>query len=292
MAIKGNQRQDNEKKLYVGFANVKVVSINPTRKQMNTLVGKEDSDKDEEINYVDEFDGNQRVRIVIWLKEEGTGRLFIHSFNILNKERINLAGDKYQYINNVCSTGWADEESNLMDWFVNFTTKEKEVIGKKTYRKALVGEEELANFIRAWLNKLNFNNPATDVTISTKDLFAGKFKELQEQVDGDFVTPFVALFGVRTVVPKEGEEGEIKKYQAIYGKNFLQSQFIKFINNGNKMPNDYTKKQWSRFVEEVSGEYGANFYYELEPLTEYDAERDLIGSGEKLKDLTAEDSKY
>jgi hypothetical protein len=290
--VKGNQKQDNERKLYVGFANVRVAAVNPDRKELNALLGKEDSEDDKPIEYVDEYDGTPRVRIAVWLREEGTNRLFVHSFNMLNKERTNKDGSKYQYINNTCSTSWADEDSNLMEWFTKFTNKNKEVVGDKTFRKALVGEEELASLIRSWLGKLNFNDPDTDVTVDTKKLFKGNFKELQEQIDGDFDTSFVALLGVRTVEPKEGEEGETKQYQAVYGKSFLPGQFIKYINNDLKFPTDYTKKVWSKFSDEVTGEYGANFYYEFEPLAEYDKSRDLSASDEKKQDLVETDSKY
>ena len=40
----------------------------------------------------------------------------------------------------------------------------------------------------------------------------------------------------------------------------------------NKFPTDYTKKVWSRFAEEVEGEYGFTSHYELVPLKPYDKE--------------------
>lgn len=291
--VKGQQRQEMERKLYAGFAEVNVVAINPNRKQLNELLGKEDSDDDKEIEYVDEYQDTPRVRIAVWLQDKAK-RLFVHSFNILKKERTNKDGNKYQYINSVQSTSWADEDTNLQTWFTNFTDKEKNVTGDKTYRKALIGEEELASLIRAWLGRLNFNKEDTDVTVDTAPLFKGNFKELQSQIGGDFDKSFVVLLGVRTVEPKEGEEGETKQYQAVYGKSFLQDQFMKYINNGLKFPNDYTKKTWAKFKEEVEGEYGAgpNFYYEFEPVAEYDRDRDLASSSTKKKDLVQEDNGY
>lgn len=291
--VKGQQRQETERKLYAGFAEVRVVAINPNRKQLNELLGKEDSNEDKEIDYVDEYQDVPRVRIAVWL-QDSQKRLYVHSFNILNKERTNKEGNKYQFINSVQSTSWADEEANLQTWFTNFTDKEKNALGAKTYRKALIGEEELASLIRAWLGRLNFNKEDTDVTVDTAPLFKGNFKELQSQIGGDFDTSFVVLLGVRTVEPKEGEEGETKQYQAVYGKSFLQAQFMKYINLGLKFPNDYTKKAWAKFKEEVEGEYGAgpNFYYEFEQVAEYNKEKDLAASAEKKKDLVAEDSKY
>lgn len=279
--VKGNQKESG-KRLFVGLTSVAVVAINPNRKELNKLLGKEDKDDDKEIDYVDEYEDYPRVRISIWLRDQQNDNLYNYSFNMLNKEKLNKTGDKYQYINSTCTTSWVDDEENLPEWFTKFTDfKSKEVLGDKTYRKALQGEEELANFIRVWLGKLNWNHPDTEVEINTKDLFAGKFKELQSQIEGDYDTSFVVLMGVRTVEPKEGEEGETKQYQTIYGKSFLPGSFIKYINNGMNFPNERTLKIWDKFVAEVTGEYGANFYVELEPLAEYDKSRDLSASKEK-----------
>lgn len=290
--VKGNQRESG-KKLYVGLTSVAIVAINPSRKELNKLLGREDKDDDQEIDYVDEYNDVARVRMSIWLRDQVNDNLYVHSFNILNKERMNKTEDKYQFINSTCTTSWVDEEENLPEWFTHFTDfKTKEVLGSKTYRKALQGEDELANLIRAWLGKLNWNHVDTEVEINTKDLFAGKFKELQAQIDGDYDTPFTILMGVRTVEPKEGEEGETKQYQAIYGKSFLPGSFIKYINNDMKFPNERTSKIWNKFSEEVTGEYGANFYTELEPLAEYDRSRDLAASAEKKQEVDADDSQY
>lgn len=290
--VKGNQKESG-KKFYVGLTSVSVVAINPNRKELNKLLGKEDKDDDKEIEYVDEYEDTPRVRMSIWLRDQQNDNLYVHSFNILNKERLNKTGDKSQYINSTCTTSWVDDEENLPEWFTKFTDyKTKEVLGDKTYRKALQGEDELANFIRAWLGKLNWNHPDTEVEINTKDLFAGKFKELQSQIEGDFDTSFVVLLGVKTVEPKEGEEGETKQYQTIYGKSFLPGSFIKYINNGMNFPNERTQKIWGKFYEEVTGEYGANFYVELEPLAEYDKSRDLAASTEKKQEVEADSSQY
>lgn len=290
--VKGNQKESG-KKLYVGLTSVAVVAINPSRKDLNKLLGKEDKDDDQEIDYVDEYDGTPRIRMSIWLRDQANDNLYVHSFSILNKECLNKAGDKNQYINSTCTTSWIDEEENLPEWFTKFTDfKTKEVLGDKTYRKALQGEESLSTFIRSWLGKLNWNHPDTEVEINTKDLFAGKFKELQSQIEGDYDTPFVVLMGVKTSEPKEGEEGEAKQYQTVYGKSFLPGSFIKYINNDMKFPNERTLKIWDKFVTEVTGEYGANFYVELEPLAEYDRSRDLAASAEKKVEIEDDSTGY
>ena len=298
MAVKGKQRvaQKDGKQLFVGFTAVKVVAINPNRKELNELIGKEDSPEDKELIYMStDNEGQDRLRLAFWLEDVKTGKLFPYSFNLTNKERKNKDADKVQIVNSTCSTSWVPfnkdgdtdtsevNDAVIQDWFVNFTDKEKQVLGKKKWRKALAGEEELATLLRSWLGRLNFMDPETEVMVDTKKLFKENYKELRELIslneEGEFGadgldTPFVILMGVRT-----DEEDSTKKYQQVWGKSFLPESFMKFINNGNKFPTDYAKKVWKKFTEEVIGDYGFNGYVELLPLMEYDEAKDALGGG-------------
>jgi len=299
MAVKGKQRTATEfvKKLYVGFTSVKVVAVNPSREELNKLIGKEDTPEDKPIEYSGtDQEGNDRMRILFCLKDDESKELFFYSFNLTNKERKNKDGDKCQVVNSTCITSWAPylkkgdaitdkvDESVLQDWFLNFTSKEKENLGPKKWRKALAGEEELVTLLRAWLGRLNFMDPETEVLVDTKKLFKQNFKELRELIsldeEGKFTTdgldsPFVILLGVR-----KDEDDPTKKYQQVWGKGFLPNSFMKYINNGMKFPSDYTKKVWKKFSEDVTGDYGFDGYTELVPLAEYDPAKDPTG-GEK-----------
>lgn len=291
--IKGNQRETTEFKnqLYTGFTVVTVKAVNPTKSELNKLLGKEDSDEDKPIEYLGEDkEGNKRIRLVFWLHDEKLDKLFPYSFNLVQKERTNKDGNKNQYINSVCMTSWADEEANLQDWFTKFLDKQKEEIGTKTFRKALVGEEELGTLLRAWLGRLNWNDAGTTVEVDTSKLFDEDYSELKSQIDGDLDTPFVILLGVRT-----DENDTEKQYQQVYGKQFLPYGFMPYINKGFKFPTDYSKKVWNKFEADVTGEYGFNCFHELEPLKEYDRENDpAVGGVSKAaaEPVTATNSKY
>lgn len=300
MAVKGKQRTQTDfvKELFVGFTAVKVVAVNPDRKELNKLLGKEDSPEDKEIIYLaTDNEGHERLRLAFWLKDDLHDKLFVHSFNITNKERKNKDGDKVQLINSTCTTSWApyvkkgDEitdkvnESFIQEWFANFTDKEKNVLGPKKWRKALAGEEELAILLRAWLGRLDFMDPETEVMVDTKKLFKENYKELRELIsldeegkfDKDGIDqPFVILLGVRT-----DENDTTKKYQQVWSKGFLPVGFMKYINNGNKFPTDYAKKIWTKFKDEVEGEYGMDGPIELRPLVEYDESKHITG-GDKV----------
>lgn len=311
MAVKGKQKEQKEfvKELFVGFTTVKVVAINPDRDEVNKLVGKESSDEDKPLTYLgNDQEGNDRLRMAFWLEDLNTGKLFVHSFNLTNKERKNKEGDKVQLVNSTCTTTWApfvkkgDEvtdkvnESVIQDWFLNFTDKEKTVLGPKKWRKALSGEEELATLLRSWLGRMSWMDPETEVMVDTKKLFKENYKELRELISLDekgnfspdgYDTPFVILVGVKT-----DEDDNTKKYQHVWGKGFLPNGFMKYINNGNKFPTDYAKKMWKKFVEEVEGDYGFDGFTELKPLTEYDVTKDISGSpktGQEIPTPTSSD---
>lgn len=71
--IEGKQKQDTltEKKFYTGFTSVRVAAINPTRSELNKLLDKEPGEDEKEFNYVDQDkEGNDRVRLTFWLKDE------------------------------------------------------------------------------------------------------------------------------------------------------------------------------------------------------------------------------
>ena len=270
---------------YVGFTSVEVRAVNPTRSELNKLLGKEDADDDKEINYLtQDQEGNDRVRMSFWLYDAKLDKYFIHSFNLTNKERLSKDGSKNQYINGSALTAWADEEANLQNWFTNFI-KDKQEIGKKDYRKALLGEEELATLLRSWLGRISWNDPETSVMLDTAALFNEDYTELRSLIDGDYDTPFVVLTGVKT-----DENDTNKQYQQIYGKSFLPGSFMNYIQKG-AFPTDYSKKAWARFEEEVSGPYGFNSYFEMTPIAEYDKEKDVAASPSTLG-VTPSNSKY
>lgn len=274
--IKGNQREDTntERKLYTGFTTVKVAAINPTRAELNKLLNREGNDTDTEFVYTStDQDGNERVRLTFWLKDETMpDKYWIYSFNLTDKVRVSKDGIKTQFVNSVCMTGWADEPDNLANWFTKFLDKDKEEIGDKEFRPALLGEEELATLLRSWLGKMSWNDPESGVMVDVKALINEDYAELRNQIDGKYDVPFTILTGVRT-----DENDSTKQYQQIYGKAFLPAGFLGYIKKG-KFPTDYSQKVWKRFEEDVTGEYGFNSYFELVPLKEYNKEDDIAAA--------------
>lgn len=286
--IKGKEKEQLNSSKHVGFTLVRVKAINPTRQELNKLLGKEDVEDDKEINYITQDpEGKDRVRLSFWLHDEKLDKYFVHSFNLTDKERTSRDGVKYQYVNSTCITAWADVEKNLPDWFTHFLDKEKNKIEKKQFRKALLGEEELVTLIRAWLGRMTWKDPESGVLLDTKALLNEDYTELRSQIEGKYDTPFVILTGVRT------DEGDAtKQYQQVYGKSFLPGGFMENIENGFKFTSDYAKKIWTKFEAEVNGDYGFNSYFELSPITEYNPRKDVATASSTRADITPTNSKY
>lgn len=306
MALKGKAKEKKEfgaRELFVGFASVRVAAINPTRAELAKLLGSEGGEEKDEFKYLDEDkDGNTRLRLAFWLYDEENDKYFVQGITLTDEERKSKDGKKVQIINSTCGTSWVPfqenakgeltdeaEESLIQDWFLQFTDKDKNVIGKKRWRKALRGEEELGIFLRTWLN-MQWNDPDTEVMVDTKKLFQENLKELRSMIGSEeFSNQFVILTGVRT-----SEEDPTKKYQEIFKKAYLPAGFMRYIKAGNKMPSEYTKKAWKKFTDEVKDQYGFTCFHKLKPLEVYNEKDDPAGTnaGKPQMETAKEDNEY
>jgi hypothetical protein len=271
--IKGKEQQQTKRReKYEGFTTVSVRAVNPTRVQIDKLLKRETIEDGMDPEYLSQDqDGNQKVSINFWLYSEELDHYFIHSIWLTNKVKESKDGLKKQYVNSTCSTFYVDDPANLPTNFTMFLSKTKDELGYKRFREALVGEQEMCVLLTSWLGRIKWTDPETDVLLEVNELFKGNYKELQDLVDGNYDTPFVALTGVKTK-----DTGE--QYQTIFNKMFLPASFMNYISKGKVFPTDYTKKMWDKFNKEVSGEYGFNAYYSLDPAKAYDQSKDLAAS--------------
>lgn len=306
--IQGEKRENSGadsasvKKLYTGFTKVSVVGINPSRKELNKLMGREDNESDQEIDYVSEDrEGNKRVRLSFWLRNDKGDQYFLHSFNITDANRVSKDGTKVQVVNTVCDVTWVPlakdkdgfttheiDEALIPEWISHFTDKDKTVTSyKKVVRKAYSGEEELCTLVKSWLGDLQRNDPQCVIDINMKALFEGDFSELRELISCAYATPFLILLGVKT-----DEADSTKKYQRVYSKGFLPGSFMSYIDKGLKFPSDYTKRVWNHFKTACEGQYGFDSFYTLGSLAEYDAAADVAAATSAKADVTPTNAKY
>ena len=259
----------------VGLFEANIIAVNPTIEEYSTILNIELPAESKATEYLGTSkDGNTYLRLDIWLQEVKNQENFKVSFFLEDLERENRDKTKKQYINSVGMTGWAADENDLWEWF----TKERD------YRVAYIGEEELYDFMRTWLSKLDYRQSATVLQLDWTKLMRGNVKDLKDQIDGEWCSSVVAL---ATIVVRE-RDGETKEYQGIYNKGFLSEYAIKqfrlvdytnqrTLNNlRNKKPREL--KPHERFVVQVTGEYGCKDYYILKELEDYNSGDNLVAS--------------
>jgi hypothetical protein len=281
--IQGDQREQKQVQEFakkVGLFEAEVIAINPTAEEYKEILDIELPADSKATEYLGlSRDKNTYLRIDVWLKDVKTGDKLKTTFFLEDKERENKDGSKNQYINNIGKCAWANDPNNLASWFT-----------KRDYRVAYVGEEELYEFLRTWLGKLDYMKDTTVVQADWKKLMRGNLTELKSQVDGAYCTNIGAL---ATVVMKE-KDGETKEYQGVYNKAFLPAYALKnfrLVNyNDVTVQNALRSKQLKelkpheRFVLNVTGEYGCRDFYILRDLKEYNADDNLVASDAVLSD--------
>lgn len=228
--------EGNGVKKYIGVAPVFVLAVNPNKEELEELY---DAELENSPEYVGEAEVNTpggshevpQVRID-FIVETDSGRCNGISMKakvpfFLKKEvRYNKDCSKVQVINKYGETTWLPIENakngtipENLSWFE-----------AADFRPALIGEEELTNFIKAYLNVPNKSYRKKNgeiVDIKDKSLAEARLDRIMNYFNSDFseLKEIIALqpkykvkcmFGVRTT-----EEG--KQYQAVYTQRFLKN---------------------------------------------------------------------
>jgi len=187
-----------EGKLYTGINNMKVVAINPDKIHLEQMGYKPQN----EPVYIGVDDtGTKKIRMDFYLScadLSGDGEIRTKiAFFLENKNRLNQAGDKGEWINNFGRTAWGtpDAAPTELKWF-----------DTETARPAMVGEADLHNFLINWLN-INPNDEAK--LDSFVALFDGNYSELAGILQSNPNNEVRVLLAVR--------DG---KYQSIYNRYF------------------------------------------------------------------------
>ena len=288
--VRENQEINNSK--YVGLFEAEVIAINPSVEEYKSILGIELKEDSKAAEYLGENrDGNTFLRIDFWLKNltnETANKLKVTYF-LENAKRENKDGTKYQYINNVGNCSWAEDEEGLPGWFKT-----------RDFRQANSGEEDLYNFAKIWLGKLDFRDTDTVFELDFKKLMKGNIKELKEQIRGDYCTNVV---GLATVAAKE-KDGEIKEYQGVYNKVlptycFKQFRLLDYSNpevfENLKIKAQKDLKIHEKFVTQLYSEYGCKDFFTLLDIKEYDSSENFAASNKEIdedNDSSNDDSEF
>lgn len=262
MAIaKGKESTDGASfKRYIGVAPCFVKAVNPSKEELekafNTTlenapeyVGTQEVDEDgQKVKYP-----NVRVTFLVHPDPEKVGfdaGLISVSLFVRKQFRFNKDKSKVQVIDKYGRTAWATAEEVKNHQIPMYSNGPANL--DKDFRPAYVGEEELTNFIIAYLNipsVMRYNRNEKKWYMVDKpeesecrldhieDYFKGDFSELKELLSYQPENKLKILFGVRT-----GDDS--KQFQATYNQMFLK--------NSN---NDYTKLEEDVKSRKEAGSY-------------------------------------
>lgn len=244
MAIsKGFESQEaKEFKRYIGVAPVFIKAVNPNKKEHEELFN---TTLEEAPNYVSsvEVDGNNvanaRIQVVFQPDVEKIGfemPLVTMALFLQNRPRVGANSGKTQVIDKYGRTAWATPEELAAHEIPVYSNGPADI--DKDYRPAYVGEEELMEFVKAYLCIPSINTwdanlkkmvPNTKVKPEECEcrfdnldkVFKGDFSEIKDALGFQPTNKVKVMLGVRT-----SDDGKL--YQSVYTRKFLRNSSTNF----------------------------------------------------------------
>ena len=263
-------------KRYIGVAPVKVLATNPTKAELEALYNTT-LEKDVEYTGSQNVEGKDipyaRIDFIVRTDKEktktpdnneGIEMTTKVSYFIRKEYRFNRDGSKVQVIDKYGRTAWVTKEQANNHEIPQYKNGPANI--DASYRPAYVGEEDLTNFIKTYLNIPNVqkyvdgkwlmvDNPSEcEARLDGIDkFFAGDFKELREIMSYQPNNKVKIMFGVRTA-----DDG--KQYQAAYTQMVLRNGVT-----------DYSKLDADLQERKLNGAY-PNVEFEAVTIHEYAVE--------------------
>jgi hypothetical protein len=270
------------KSLYVGIFSAKVIAINPTTEEISALFGKEADPEKEETKYEGTSTtgtNDEYVVIAPWVEVTSTEehQKFKIPFYLVDKPMVWPKSGKLQFVSSTGDNGSADSAANLQDWFTHYQDfKTKENTADKVVRQAIEGEANWYQFLKPWLSKVKFSDPATNILFDSKKLFRNVDKYVNDEyrallkMDSE-ETLIGEIVGLAYVVTKE-KDGVISHQQKFWG-TFLGPQVkdgsrwiatMNAVNTAMSTGNWKTLDKWHKGITDL--EHGCKGHYKLELL--------------------------
>lgn len=232
MGVKvGKESVEGSFKLYKGMAAFNIVAVNPNKKELETLLGR-DLDNDPEYKSKNE-DGQDVIRVTFYAKtnieakvNNGIELMVPISFMITKAKKVSQGSGKIQIIDKYGRTAWATPEDVESKSIPVYKSGPANI--SKDYRPAYQGEEQLVDFLVNWLNipgpmdykdgqwVMKKDPSDSEVALDMDALFKGNVAELQE------LTKLAASYLVKAAVGvRTNDEG--KQYQAVFTRKFAKN---------------------------------------------------------------------
>ena len=241
MAIaKGTESKEaQEFKRYIGVTPVYIKAVNPNKAEHEALFNTTLESAPEYLSTVEDNNGNSfksaRIQIVFQPDTESIGfemPLVTMALFIQNRPRVGANSGKTQVIDKYGRTAWVTAEELAAHAIPVYSNGPADI--DKDYRPAYVGEEELMEFIKAYLwipNVTTWDSNLRKMVPNTKvkpeececrfdnldKIFKGDFSEIKEALGYQPTNKVKVLLGVRT----DFSSGRL--YQSVYTRKFLKS---------------------------------------------------------------------
>lgn len=278
---KGKESTDgNVVKRYTGVASVFVLAVNPNKAELEILYNTQLENGPEYLGEVEVGEDkhkvqNVRLDFIVKTDAEKCGGIEFTTkvaFFIRKEYRYNKDQTKVQVIDKYGRTAWVAIEQAKSHEIPIYKNGPANI--DRDYRPAYYGEEELTNFIKAYLNIPNVMKYVNNTWVmvdkpedcearleSIAEYFKGNFKELRDVIALQPNNKVKVLFGVRTT-------DDNKQYQAVYNQMFLKNNIT-----------DYSKLDADLQERKAAGAYPTT-EFTVGDLKEYDVEpTDLSNSG-------------
>lgn len=232
----GEESLDNKRfTRYHGVAPVSILSINPSKSEIEAIYGREDMSVPEYVSTTKTFDGKEvpqvRIDFITITDEEkvGVANLNRISFYLTKQFFTNKDNTKVKVIDKYTRTCWITNDeykSRSVPTYTNGPAR----IDAASYRPVYRGEEELTNFMRAYLGIQDSEiwNPDRHMFVPNPDMskcecifdnmekiFKGDISEIKDMWKARPDNKVKVMFGVRV-------SEENKLYTDAYREKFLK----------------------------------------------------------------------
>ena len=284
MAIaKGNKSTEgNSIKRYIGVAPVFVLAVNPNKQELEKLYDTQLENDPEYLSEI-ELDGkkvpNVRIDFIVKTDSKVCNIEFTTKipFFIRKEYRYNRDKTKVQVIDKYGRTAWVTVEQ-AKNKEIPICSNGQPANIDKDYRPCFIGEEEITNFIRTYLNIPSVMKYVNNTWIMVDhpedcevrldnilEYFKGNFKELKEILTFQPNNKVKALFGVKTT-------DDNKQYQSVYTQMFLRNNV-----------SDYSKLDKNLQERLAAGAYPTT-EFSVENLREYTVESTNLNTAQNAAD--------
>jgi len=254
-----------EFKKYIGVAPVWVLAANPSKEELSKIYGRS---FENEPTYLSEQDGVKSARVDFIVKadlgkNESTPLISKVTFFLRNEFRFNGDKTKVQVIDKYGRTAWVTKEQADKKEIPMYANGLANI--DSDYRPCYVGEEDLNNFIKAYLGVPNVQSYVDGKWVANpnakpedcearlakvKEMFSGNFTEVKDIASYQPNNKVKVLFGVKT-----NTDG--KQYQTTYSSMVLKNAV-----------KDYSKLDAEIKLRKNNGAF-PNTEYEVCPIREY-----------------------